>query len=101
MTFEKQNEIMGITNDACYLLGMHIETNFKNIVAETEQGEDYITEAAIITFPRTNRASRNQAIQDYFIEKMGNCDLQMEFCKLEKHCFNNQIYYDLCFEEVI
>jgi len=54
-----------------------------------------------ITFPRTNRASRNQAIQDYFIEKMGNCDLQMEFCKLEKHCFNNQIYYDLCFEEVI
>ena len=97
MSFEKQTEIIDLANDACYLLGMHINTNFKHIVLETEKGKDYIVEVAVITFPKTNKTARNKAIQEYFIEKM--TAQNMEFCKLEKHCFINEIYYDLCFKE--
>lgn len=99
MNWEKRQEIMDIANKATYLLGLHISTNTKEIVAETEEGEDYIVEIEEIQFPKTDSKTRNKYIQDYFTEQLN--ELNMQFVKLEKSCFDNQIYYHLCYEEVI
>lgn len=95
MSWEKQNKIIDIANNATYLLGLHIETHFKKIVAENDDG-DYIVEVADIIVPNVN-TTRNMFIQEYFTKEMDK--LNMEFVKLEKTCFSDEIYYHLCYTE--